>query len=200
MQPVLNANVYGVSTDLPYWELCKNAVEFVYFIQVYRFRGTDITVWRQLSDGRFDQFVAATGPVMLGPVVHQSQSLPPQSGGEMSSEDRVLWCLRGVTPELIRKSIQQTAHFQVHKITSVTESTFQEVCNIAWSVRHGCNQQLGTERDVRVLAQYQGNTIDANSCNGTEDRIGIFGCVNKLLMIAGIQNLPLQQIPIVVEE
>ena len=94
MQPVLNANVYGVSTDLPYWELCKNAVEFVYFIQVYRFRGTDITVWRQLSDGRFDQFVAATGPVMLGPVVHQSQSLPPQSGGEMSSEDRVLWRLR----------------------------------------------------------------------------------------------------------
>ena len=79
-----------------------------------------------MRDGKYDQFVAATGPILLGPVVHQSQSVPADSESRMSSKDRVRLRLRGVTPEIIRKAIDCTADFQVHNSASVIDSKVKE--------------------------------------------------------------------------
>ncbi len=197
---ILKADLHVCAQDLPVLERCKHAVNFVYLIQGHRFDGIDVVVWRELPAGEFDQYVAATGPILLGPVVHKSRCVAPLSEGQMSSKDRVRWRLRGVTPEIVKKSIERTAYLQVHNSASISESTFLEVCNIVGAVGRGCHQLLGSESAVRVVAQFHGTEIDANSWNGTDDPNVIFRGINKLLMIAGIENLPLQQIPIVVEE
>lgn len=192
---------WGPPQDLPFFDLAREAREFVYVLRCYSLMfGSDVAVWRRRSEFVFDRIAYATGAICR-------TNSPPEVWAKVRRDDETsLPRIERIRRELARLAlIEPNVHEWgdaacrrefplIDTKSACSAEDFGAICHLATRLDTLVSQPgdgrsliLGDHTPpVRVVAKFHGLLIDVTNCERTGDWKATVKAADEIVQKSGL--------------